>query len=149
MRRVTEAGLEFIKGWERFRAVPYDDGYGFVTWGYGHCRVGYEPVPVRVSEDYALVVLGRDVSIAENSVVRLTHVALSDGQFDALVSLTFNVGSGAYQRSRIRMLVNRGEYCDVPVMFPRSFITSCGVRSRGLVRRRVAEGAVFKGFSAS
>lgn len=144
MRHVTESGLTFMKGWERFRAAPYDDGYGFMTIGYGHLMRPGEYFSGDLSEDDGLVILARDVGVAERAVLRLTRVPLSDGQYDALVSLTFNAGAGAYQRSQIRMLVNRGEFGNVAEMFPRSFITSGGVRSSGLIRRRVAEAGVFR-----
>jgi lysozyme len=47
--------------------------------------------------------------------LRLTKNPLADGQFDALVSFTFNLGAGALQRSSLRKKVDRGEHGDVPV----------------------------------
>lgn len=48
-------------------------------------------------------------------MLRLIKVPLTDGQFDALVSFTFNLGSGALQRSTLRRKVNRedGYYSSV------------------------------------
>ncbi len=143
MRHITEVGLEFIKDWEVFKPKPYDDGYGFITWGYGHCRIGNEPIPESISKDEALELLARDAEKAERAVLRLTKVPLEDGQWDALVSLTFNAGAGAYQRSKIRMAVNREEFDDAAELFPKSFVTSNGIPSRGLVRRRIAERQIF------
>ncbi len=143
MRHITEIGLNFIKGWEIYKSKPYDDGYGFITWGFGHCRVRNEPIPESISEDDALILLAKDVEKAERAVLRLTKVSLRDEQWDSLVSLTFNAGAGAYQRSKIRMAVNREEFDDVAELFPISFITSRGISSRGLVRRRLAERELF------
>ena len=72
---------------------------------------------------------------------RQTH-RLTDGQFDALVSFTFNLGSGALQRSTLRRKVNREEHDEVPEQFMR-WVWAGGRRLRGLVRRREAEGVVY------
>ena len=44
------------------------------------------------------------------AVLRLIRVPLTDGQFDALVSFTFNLGAGALQCSTLRRQTNRGEH---------------------------------------
>lgn len=46
-------------------------------------------------------------------MLRLIAVTLTDGQFDALASFTFNLGSGALQRSTLRRKVNRAEHASV------------------------------------
>ncbi len=61
----------------------------------------------------------RDLVVAERAVLRLIRVPLTDGQFDALASFTFNLGSGALQRSTLRRKVNREEHTEVPAEFMR------------------------------
>ena len=80
----------------------------------------------------------KHVAYAEQAVLRLVSVPLTDGQFDALVSFTFNLGGGALQRSTLRRKVNREEHQDVPEQFLR-WVWAGGRRLRGLVRRREAE----------
>ena len=63
---------------------------------------------------------------------------LTDGQFDALVSFSFNLGSGALQRSTLRRKVNREEHADVPPEFMR-WVWAGGRTLKGLIRRRQAE----------
>ena len=46
-------------------------------------------------------ILRQDAQIAERAVSRLINVPLTDGQFDALVSFTYNLGGGALQRSTL------------------------------------------------
>jgi lysozyme len=58
--------------------------------------------------------LRRDVQIAKNAVLRLIDVPLTDGQFDALVSFTVNLGAGALQRSTLRRKINRQAHSEVP-----------------------------------
>ncbi len=70
--------------------------------------------------------------------LRLIKVPLTDGQFDALVSFTFNLGSGAFQRSTLRRKVNREEHDEAPEQFMR-WVWAGGRRLRGLVKRREAE----------
>lgn len=71
-------------------------------------------------------------------MLRLISVPLTDGQFDALVSFTFNLGAGALQRSTLRRKVNRGEHQAVPAEFMK-WVWAAGKRLPGLVRRRRAE----------
>lgn len=143
-RHVTEVCLNFLKGFETYEPDPYDDGYGGMTIGYGHLIKPGE-VFTSLSKDEALNLLAKDVGIAERGVLRLTKVPLEDCEFDALVSFTFNIGAGGYQRSKIRMAVNREDDEEVVRLFPISFITSAGKKSRGLIRRRKGEAAMYKG----
>lgn len=71
-------------------------------------------------------------------MLRLIKVPLTDGQFDALVSFTFNLGSGALQRSTLRRKVNREEHADVPREFLR-WVWAGGKKLKGLIKRREAE----------
>lgn len=75
---------------------------------------------------------------AARSVLRLIRVPLTDGQFDALVDFTFNLGGGALQRSTLRQVVNREEHDEVPGELMR-WVRAGGKILRGLVRRRQAE----------
>ena len=75
---------------------------------------------------------------SERAVLRLISVPLTDGQFDALVSFTFNLGSGALQRSTLRRKVNRGEHEGVPAEMMK-WVWAAGKKLPGLVRRRRQE----------
>jgi GH24 family phage-related lysozyme (muramidase) len=87
-------------------------------------------------------ILRKDVGIVERAVVRLIYVPLTDGQFDALVSFTFNLGAGALQRSTLRRQVNRGEHESVPAELMK-WVWAAGKRLPGLVRRRRAEASAY------
>jgi lysozyme len=69
-------------------------------------------------------------------------VPLTDGQFDALVSFTLNLGGGALQRSTLRRKVNREEHGAVPAEFMK-WVWACGRKLKGLARRREAEAALY------
>lgn len=91
----------------------------------------------------ATELLRKDAAIAERAVLRLISVPLTDGQFDALVSFTFNLGAGALQRSSLRRKVNRGEHESVPAGLMK-WVWAAGMKVSGLIRRREIEGALYK-----
>lgn len=143
MRNITEDGLRLIRRFEGFSAVQYLCPAGYLTVGYGH--VVKNPAAFRqpITKDEAVRILSADVETAERAVLRLISVPLTDGQFDALVSFTFNLGAGALQRSTLRRKVNREEHEDVPAEFLR-WIWAGGKKLNGLIRRRQAEAALYQ-----
>jgi lysozyme len=76
--------------------------------------------------------------ILRQALLRLINVPLTDGQFDALVSFTYNLGGGALQRSTLRRKINREEHTEVPEQFMR-WVLAGGRKLKGLVRRHEAE----------
>lgn len=96
--KISNNGLELIKRFEGFSSKIYVCPGGHKTIGYGHLVRSDEIFTLdEISEVYATEILRDDIEHAEQSVERLIHVPLSQGQFDALVSFTFNLGSGALQ----------------------------------------------------
>ena len=98
---------------------------------------------ITISESAAEALLAKDVWTAESGVLRLISVPLTDGQFDALVSFTFNLGSGALQRSTLRRKVNREEHHEVPEQLMR-WVWAGGRKLKGLVRRREVEAVLYQ-----
>ena len=96
-----------------------------------------------ISEAEAETLLVLDLESSEGWVLRLVKEPLSENQFSALTSFTFNVGCGALQRSTLRMKLNRGEYTlGAADEFPK-WRRAGGRILAGLVRRRAAERALF------
>lgn len=143
MRHITEDGLRLIRRFEGFAAVPYLCPAGYLTVGYGHVVKNPEAFRQPITEVEATEILTIDVETAERAVLRLISVSLTDGQFDALVSFTFNLGAGALQRSTLRRKANREEHEDVPVEFLR-WVWAGGRKLNGLIRRRQAEAALYQ-----
>ncbi len=138
MRHISQAGIDLIQRFEGYSSTVYICPAGHPTIGYGHVVLDHEDFSQGLTKSEAENLLRRDVSIAEKAVLRLITVPLSDGQFDALVSFTFNLGSGALQRSTLRRVVNRQHHFDVPRQL-RRWVFADGRRLKGLVRRREAE----------
>ena len=148
MRRMTDEGLDLIKLYEGYSSSPYlcpanhwTIGYGAI-WGMDDKRVTEDHPDI--NEDQADYLLRRDVKKSEMAVLRHIRVPLEDGQFNALCSFVFNLGSGALQSSTLRRKINRGDYIGAADEFPR-WVYAGGRRLKGLVRRREHERSMFMG----
>ena len=107
MKHINQAGLNLIKYFESYKQFPYICPAGYLTIGYGHVIKPNETFENGISPEAAEALLKEDVENAECAVIRLIVVPLTDNQFSALVSFTFNLGGGALQRSTLRMKINR------------------------------------------
>jgi lysozyme len=146
--RTSEVGLALIEQFEGFSPTPYLCPAHVWTIGYGHViREGEQGRLMRVDEPAARALLQQDVGLAERAVARFIRVPLTQNQFDALVSFTFNLGAGALQRSTLRRIINRNEHEAVPVELLR-WVWAGGRKLPGLVRRRAAEAALYKAHTA-
>ena len=107
--KLSAAGLDLIKKSEGFRSKTYLHIAGHPTIGYGHCLAHNEDYPNGITATEADVILLWDVREAEQAVARLVTVPLSQGQFDALVDFTFNLGSGRLAASTLLQDLNAGK----------------------------------------
>ena len=140
--RISSRGLNLIKQFEELRSVGYVCPGGFNTIGYGHVIKAGEIFSRPLREPEAEALLLQDIEVAVKAVNRLITVPLTQGQFDALVSFTFNCGAGALQRSTLRACVNREEHIQVPAELLKW--TYSGVKFLpGLMRRRMAEALLY------
>jgi len=145
MRHITHNGLNLIKRFEGFSATIYTCPAGYPTIGYGHVVKDHEKEEFKngISQEQAENLLSQDVQEAEMGVLRLITSPLTDSQFDALVSFTYNLGSGALQRSTLRWKVSREEHADAPAEFMK-WVWAGGRKLKGLVRRRQAEAMLYQ-----
>jgi len=123
MRHINERGIAMVKSFEGLALRPYVCARGVVSVGYG-ATVGWDGRPFNldmepISEAEADAFLVRDFESAEGWVRRLIKTALTENQYFALTSFTFNVGAGALQRSTLRIKLNRGEYQGAADEFPK------------------------------
>jgi lysozyme len=141
-KQITENGLNLIKKYESFYAEPYLCPAGFLTIGYGHMIRRNELFNAPISMDEALRLLKKDVEISERAVMHQISYPLNDNEFDALVSFTFNLGSGQLQRSTLRMKINRGELLNASKEFLK-YVFAGGRKLHGLILRRHEELQLF------
>ena len=144
MKHISKQGLDLICRFEGFSPIIYMCPAGYPTIGYGHLitEANKEQFLDGVDEDEALDLLRQDVAVAERAVLRLIAVPLTQGQFDALVSFTFNLGAGALQRSTLRRKVNRQDHAEVPREFAK-WVWAGGKKLNVLVKRRKAESQLY------
>ena len=138
--RINEAGLELIKDFEGLRLNAYRDAVGVWTIGYGHTSTAYPGQ--RITTAQATALLRQDVANFEQAVTQAVRVPITENQFAALVSFTYNVGSGALNSSTLLRKLNTGDTFGAANEFLR-WNRAGGRVLAGLTRRREAERSLF------
>ena len=136
----SQQGIELIKKFEGVRYQAYDDGVGVWTIGVGHTKgvVKGDKIDDATVDKY----LREDLESAEYAVNNLVKVELDQSQFDALVSLVFNIGSGAFSNSTLLKMLNKGKFDAAADQFLRWNLAG-GKVLLGLTKRRIAERMLF------
>lgn len=160
--QISKVGLDFIKGFESFVPYVYDDKrkpvhgqypewkkgdpiWGTLTVGYGHTddakyQIGFKlrdvPDGFRLTEAQACEILDVDLDECEGDVNSLVKVPITEGEYDALTSFTFNCGKGNLKTLIVPL--NRGDYVKTRTNFDH-YTRSKGEYMSGLQRRRDGE----------
>lgn len=137
----SQAAIDLIKAAEGLRLTAYRDSAGILTIGYG--STGGIKSGQTITREQAEEMLVDDLDEAADAVRKLVTVPLTQGQFDALVSFTFNLGAGRLRDSTLLRLLNQGKYGEAAAQF-RFWVMAGGQTLPGLVKRRAAERALFE-----
>ena len=140
---IGKAGIDLIKQFEGLSLKAYPDpATGAEPWtiGIGHTG-GVRPGDV-ITEARAEQLLRQDLGRFEMAVRKLCPIT-TQNQFDALVSLAFNIGEGNLKDSTLRRLHNEGNYVAAAGQFER-WNRANGKVMAGLTRRRAAEAALYR-----
>lgn len=143
--KLSEKGLQFLISSrnEAFHAEAYKrENEQYWTIGYGHYGSDVKPGMV-ITEEEARKLLRQDIAEAENAVNKNVKVPISQNMFDALVSFTFNVGTGAFQESTLLKKLNAGDYKGAQQEFYKWTKDDSGKVLGGLVHRREKEAEMF------
>ncbi|ELY5938888.1 lysozyme [Cronobacter malonaticus] len=143
--QTSEKGLALIKEFESCQLKAYRCPAGVWTIGYGWTQpVDGKPISAGMEIDMPTAerLLKSGLVGYENDVMKLVRVKLSQAQFDALVSFTYNVGSRNFSTSTLLKKLNAGDYVGAADEFLR-WNKSRGKVLNGLVRRRAAERELF------
>jgi GH24 family phage-related lysozyme (muramidase) len=138
---ISTVGLTLIRQFEGFVPYVYKDAAGLDTIGYGHLLKEGETFDI-ITPAQAEDLLREDVKEAERAVRRLVRVPITQRQFDALVSFTFNLGYGNLHSSTLLSLLNDGKIEEVAPQFNR-WVYADGKKLKGLELRRKAEAMLF------
>lgn len=131
--KTSEEAIRAIKGFEGIRLSAYRCPGGVWTIGYGHTKGVREGMTCTETE--ADRWLREDLEEAERDVTAL-GVCEGQGQFDALVDFTFNLGIGSLRRSALLRCIRRGDGDAVIGRQFRRWVYSGKRKLQGLVRRR-------------
>lgn len=143
--KTSAAGRALIKAFEGLFLRAYQDSVGVWTIGYGHTTAAGGPRVERgmtITESEADQLLANDLGRVEQNVTKVITVALTQNEFDALVSLDFN--TGALARSTVRKRINAGDRAGA-MQTLLLYDHAGGKVLRGLTRRRQAEKLMFEG----
>ncbi|ENU59680.1 MULTISPECIES: lysozyme [Acinetobacter] len=142
---VSPQGVDLICGFEGLELKAYDDGVGVCTIGYGttiypHGKaVQYgDTCTIEQAKNY----MQYDLRRFEQAVSAAVNVPLNQNQFDALVSLSYNIGIGAFKNSTLLKLLNASDYHAASHQFD-VWIKAGGKTVQGLVNRRAVEKLLF------
>lgn len=137
----SKTSIDTIKNWEKLRLEAYLDQAGIWTIGYGETGPHIGP-GLKVTPQEAEGWLASRTDALSVSITKLVAVPLKQHQFDALVSLAYNIGITAFAHSTLLKLINQGQM-DLAAS---EFVKWDHVKGRevaGLRARRLAERSLF------
>jgi lysozyme len=134
--KTSDEGLALIADLEGCRLSPYQCSAGVWTSGIGH-TAGVKPAKAITEHDAARNLIA-DIIMTERAVDKCMPVAMPQPVYDAVVSLAFNVGTGAACGSTLATFIRRGEWARACQQLPRWVYVS-GVKNKGLENRRARE----------
>lgn len=146
--KTSERGIALIKKWESFFPRAYKDAVKVWTIGWG--SITDESLGIFVKEGMGIDRatgerwLRLELAAKEAAIYKLLRVPVTQYQFDALSSFTYNVGVGNLKSSTLLKRLNAGAYNEVPAQLMRwtraqDRETKEWKTLRGLYNRRVDE----------
>ncbi len=142
--KTSQKGIDLILSFEGFSAKPYLDSAGIPTIGYGNTYYpGGRKVTMKdpaITREKGAELFATVLPTYEKIVTSKVKTTLTQNQFDALVSHTYNTGGS----DGLFSLVNKkaGE-TEIRNWFTTKYITAGGKVLNGLIRRRNAEADLF------
>lgn len=133
---ISEAGVRFIASQEGLSLVAYQDSGGRWTIGYGHLCCEHEAREINAGE--ALEMLRHDACAVAEAITRVLPDWITQWQFDALCSLAYNIGVGAFRNSFLVRALTSCDECSIADCWM-VWIDASGHVLPGLVRRRARE----------
>jgi len=141
MAKVSATCRRMIQNFEGLRLRAYRDTGGVLTIGYGHTGRDVRPGMV-ITRAKAEDLFCQDLKRFEGRVQNMLTRPLNQNQFDALVSLCYNIGPSALRKSALMRLVNEGKLEVAAKQFDR-WTRDNGRKLAALVKRRAIEKEMF------
>ena len=140
--KTSMEGISLIQKFEGCELEAYKCPADVWTIGYGHTKGVVEGM--KITKEEAEQMLIDELHEYENYINKYVTVALSQHQFDALVSWVYNLGPANLKASTMLKVLNEGQYEEVPSQMKR-WNKAGGKTLDGLIRRRQAEAYLFSG----
>lgn len=148
--KTSKKGIEFIKKHESFEPEIYLDAVNVATIGYGHAIRSFEMNRfrgVKLTEEEATALLEDDLRSREETVNNAIDIPLKQNQFDMLVSLVYNIGSGAFNSSTVKRRINNqeseGRIKEAWNWWTKGTVGGVKIDLPGLVKRRKQESEIY------
>lgn len=146
--KTGQRGLDLIKSFEGWFPKPYLDPIGIPTIGYGftyylpsRVKVKMTDKPITMSQGELML---KEILVNyENDVKRVVKKPLTQNQFDALVSFTYNLGATNLGKSTLLKKVNVNPNDPTIAAEFMKWVNAGGKVFYGLVRRRKAESELY------
>lgn len=138
---ISKAGVDLIKHYEGLKLKAYlPTPQDVPTIGYGHTKTA--EMGQRITKKQATALLIQDLEWCEEAVGRAVKVPITQSQYDALCSFTYNLGGTNLRSSTLLKVLNDGDYKEAADQLLRW--NKQGKKTlRGLTRRREAERELF------
>lgn len=138
--KTSTNGIKLIKKYEGCYLKAYKCPSGLWTIGYGHTK--NVKSGMKITQEQAEQYLRDDLITYENAVKKYVKVSINQNQFDALVSFSFNCGTGALKNSTLLKKLNNKDYNGATNELLR-WNKSNGKVLNGLTKRRKEERVLF------
>ena len=145
--KTSQAGIDLIHSFESLKLKAYPDpgSKDGKPWTIGWGSTGPDIKEGTVwTKEQADARFTKKLAEVETDVTKSVKVTLTQGQFDALVSFTYNLGIGNLKSSTLLKMLNACEHYNAGLQLLR-WTKNDGVEMAGLVRRRKAELKLFSG----
>lgn len=143
-RSLSTKGADFIATYEKFMAKVYLDQGGLPTIGFGHLiQPGEDYTGVTLTREQAVKLKQQDLVRFERAVRNGVRVGIRQYEYDAFVSLAYNIGTGGFRRSSALREFNNRNFKLVPIKMA-LWNKVQGKVSDGLVNRRKDEIELFR-----
>ena len=141
--KLSDTGYKLIQGFEGLRLRPYYDVVGKATIGYGNTFYpNGKSVSIKdkeITKEYAIEIFKNVADKFAEIVDALVIVNINQNQFDALVSLCYNIGTENFKKSTLLKKINNYSHISIIEFEFKRWVYANGFKVKGLVYRRQKE----------
>lgn len=144
--KLDSNGYKLIQGFEGLKLSAYKDSAGIPTIGYGN--IAYEngskvKMGDKISQDNADLLFQYFANRFASQVDAVVTATVNQNQFNAMVSLAYNIGIGAFSKSTLLKKVNKNS-CDPTIKDEfMKWKLAGGKVIQGLINRREKESKIY------